>query len=179
MKITNLKTKFTSVLFLIFLIPKFLIAQNKTLTTTITLKQVRVDAMKISSLKKEIPYSVSVLDFKENQKLFQQLSLQEYLEGVPGLFSLNANNYAQDIRISLRGFGARSAFGIRGIKIVIDGIPETTPDGQGQIDNVPLGLIENIEVLRGPQASFYGNASGGIISIKTIDSLSENKNIFN
>ena len=82
MKITNLKTKFTSVLFLIFLIPKFLIAQNKTLTTTITLKQVRVDAMKISSLKKEIPYSVSVLDFKENQKLFQQLSLQEYLEGV-------------------------------------------------------------------------------------------------
>jgi iron complex outermembrane receptor protein len=178
LKITNLKTKFTSVLFLIFLIPKFLIAQNKTLTTTITLKQVRVDAMKISSLKKEIPYSVSVLDFKENQKLFQQLSLQEYLEGVPGLFSLNANNYAQDIRISLRGFGARSAFGIRGIKIVIDGIPETTPDGQGQIDNVPLGLIENIEVLRGPQASFYGNASGGIISIKTIDSLSENKNIF-
>ena len=92
--------------------------------------------------------------------------------------SLNANNYAQDLRISLRGFGARSAFGIRGIKIIIDGIPETTPDGQGQIDNVPLGLIEKIEVLRGPQASFYGNAAGGVISIKTIDSLSENKNIF-
>ena len=122
--------------------------------------------------------SISVLNFKENQKLFQQLSLQEYLEGVPGLFSLNANNYAQDLRISLRGFGARSAFGIRGIKIIIDGIPETTPDGQGQIDNVPLGLIEKIEVLRGPQASFYGNAAGGVISIKTIDSLSENKNIF-
>jgi iron complex outermembrane receptor protein len=134
--------------------------------------------MKISSLKKEAPYSISVLNFKENQKLFQQLSLQEYLEGVPGLFSLNANNYAQDLRISLRGFGARSAFGIRGIKIIIDGIPETTPDGQGQIDNVPMGLIEKIEVLRGPQASFYGNAAGGVISIKTIDSLSENKNIF-
>tara|TARA_B100001057_G_scaffold100752_1_gene97772 strand:+ start:2117 stop:4003 length:1887 start_codon:yes stop_codon:yes gene_type:complete len=134
--------------------------------------------MKISSLKKEVPYSISVLNFKENQKLFQQLSLQEYLEGVPGLFSLNANNYAQDLRISLRGFGARSAFGIRGIKIIIDGIPETTPDGQGQIDNAPLGLIEKIEVLRGPQASFYGNAAGGVISIKTIDSLSENKNIF-
>ncbi len=134
--------------------------------------------MKISSLKKEVPYSISVLNFKENQKLFQQLSLQEYLEGVPGLFSLNANNYAQDLRISLRGFGARSAFGIRGIKIIIDGIPETTPDGQGQIDNAPLGLIEKIEVLRGPQASFYGNAAGGVISIKTIDSLSEDKNIF-
>ncbi len=160
------------------IISEFLIGQNKTLTSTITLKQVRVEAMKISSLKEEIPYTVSVLNFKKNQKLFQQLSLQEYLEGVPGLFSLNANNYAQDLRISLRGFGARSAFGIRGIKIVIDGIPETTPDGQGQIDNIPLGLIENIEVLRGPQASFYGNASGGIISIKTIDSLSESKNIF-
>ena len=178
MKITNLKTIYQGVLFIILFIPLVLAAQNKTSTTTITLKQVRVEAMKISSLKKEAPYSISVLNFKENQKLFQQLSLQEYLEGVPGLFSLNANNYAQDLRISLRGFGARSAFGIRGIKIIIDGIPETTPDGQGQIDNAPLGLIEKIEVLRGPQASFYGNAAGGVISIKTIDSLSENKNIF-
>ena len=178
MKITNLKTIYQGVLFIILFIPLVLAAQNKTSTTTITLKQVRVEAMKISSLKKEVPYSISVLNFKENQKLFQQLSLQEYLEGVPGLFSLNANNYAQDLRISLRGFGARSAFGIRGIKIIIDGIPETTPDGQGQIDNAPLGLIEKIEVLRGPQASFYGNAAGGVISIKTIDSLSENKNIF-
>ena len=178
MKITNLKTIYQGVLFIILFIPLVLAAQNKTSTTTITLKQVRVEAMKISSLKKEVPYSISVLNFKENQKLFQQLSLQEYLEGVPGLFSLNANNYAQDLRISLRGFGARSAFGIRGIKIIIDGIPETTPDGQGQIDNAPLGLIEKIEVLRGPQASFYGNAAGGVISIKTIDSLSENKNVF-
>ena len=178
MKITNLKTIYQGVLFIILFIPLVLAAQNKTSTTTITLKQVRVEAMKISSLKKEVPYSISVLNFKENQKLFQQLSLQEYLEGVPGLFSLNANNYAQDLRISLRGFGARSAFGIRGIKIIIDGIPETTPDGQGQIDNAPLGLIEKIEILRGPQASFYGNAAGGVISIKTIDSLSENKNIF-
>jgi len=178
LKITNLKTIYQGVLFIILFIPLVLAAQNKTSTTTITLKQVRVEAMKISSLKKEVPYSISVLNFKENQKLFQQLSLQEYLEGVPGLFSLNANNYAQDLRISLRGFGARSAFGIRGIKIIIDGIPETTPDGQGQIDNAPLGLIEKIEVLRGPQASFYGNAAGGVISIKTIDSLSENKNIF-
>jgi iron complex outermembrane receptor protein len=174
----NLKTIYQGVLFIILFIPLIAFAQNKTSTTTITLKQVRVEAMKISSLKKEAPYSISVLNFKENQKLFQQLSLQEYLEGVPGLFSLNANNYAQDLRISLRGFGARSAFGIRGIKIIIDGIPETTPDGQGQIDNVPMGLIEKIEVLRGPQASFYGNAAGGVISIKTIDSLSENKNIF-
>ena len=178
MKITNLKTIYQGVLFIILFIPLVLAAQNKTSTTTITLEQVRVEAIKISSLKKEAPYSISVLNFKENQKLFQQLSLQEYLEGVPGLFSLNANNYAQDLRISLRGFGARSAFGIRGIKIIIDGIPETTPDGQGQIDNAPLGLIEKIEVLRGPQASFYGNAAGGVISIKTIDSLSENKNIF-
>ena len=76
--------------------------------------------------------------------------MQEYLISVPGLFTQNANNYAQDLRISLRGFGARAAFGIRGIKIIVDGIPETTPDGQGQLDNLPLGMLKNFEVLRDP-----------------------------
>ena len=92
---------------------------------------------------------------------------------MPSLFIQNANNFAQDLRISLRGFGARSAFGIRGIKIIIDGIPETTPDGQGQLDNLPLGLLKSFEVLRGPSASLYGNASGGVIYLNTIDQLEE------
>ncbi|MEM7574109.1 MAG: TonB-dependent receptor [Bacteroidota bacterium] len=96
-----------------------------------------------------------------------QQSLQENLGLIAGLFSQNANNYAQDLRISIRGFGARSAFGIRGIKLIVDGIPETTPDGQGQIDNLPLGLINSLEVYRGPLASLYGNAAGGIISLST------------
>jgi len=159
------------------LISNNLIAQKSSSTTTITLNEISVEALKIETLKKKVPYSISVLDFKKIQKINQQLSLQEYIESVPGLFSLNANNYAQDLRISIRGFGARSAFGIRGIKIIVDGIPETTPDGQGQIDNIPIGLINKIEVLRGPSASFYGNAAGGVISINTIDSLSGKSNI--
>ena len=159
------------------LISNNLIAQKSSSTTTITLNEISVEALKIETLKKKVPYSISVLDFKRIQKINQQLSLQEYIESVPGLFSLNANNYAQDLRISIRGFGARSAFGIRGIKIIVDGIPETTPDGQGQIDNIPIGLINKIEVLRGPSASFYGNAAGGVISINTIDSLSGKSNI--
>ena len=153
-----------------------LIAQNLSSTSTITLNDVSVEAFKIETLKNKAPYSISVLDFSKTQRISQQLSLQEYIEGIPGLFSLNANNYAQDLRISIRGFGARSAFGIRGIKIIIDGIPETTPDGQGQLDNIPVGLINKIEVLRGPSASIYGNASGGVIYINTLDSLSGESN---
>lgn len=159
-------------LFLIF-VPYCLKSQKLTSTSTITLEEVQINSIKISSKKKEVPLSISKLNFKKTQKIFQQLSLQEYLEGVPGLFSLNSNNYAQDLRVSIRGFGARSAFGIRGINIVVDGIPETTPDGQGQIDNVPLGLIENIEIIRGPSASLYGNAAGGVILINTIDKTSK------
>lgn len=104
-----------------------------------------------------------------DQKLYQQLSLQEYLTKHPGLFSQNANNFAQDLRISIRGFGARSAFGIRGVKLLVDGVPETTPDGQGQLDNLDLNSISNIEVIRGPNAALYGNAAGGTIHIYTQD----------
>ena len=64
---------------------------------------------------------------------------------------------------------------IRGVKIIVDGIPETTPDGQGQVDNIPLGLLSRLEVLRGPSASLYGNAAGGVLYLKTLDSLQGNK----
>ena len=77
----------------------------------------------------------------------------------------NRYNFAQDLRISLRGFGARSSFGIRGIKILVDGIPETLPDGQGQVDSIDLGATRQIEVLRGPSSSLYGNASGGVVNV--------------
>ena len=108
---------------------------------------------------------------RQLQETRQQLSLQEYISQTPGLFSLNANNFAQDLRISIRGFGARSAFGIRGVKIIVDGIPETTPDGQGQIDNLNLSSIRNIEILRGPSSALYGNASGGVINISTQEKI--------
>ncbi|MEZ4992556.1 MAG: TonB-dependent receptor [Saprospiraceae bacterium] len=81
--------------------------------------------------------------------------------------------HAQDLRISIRG-SARSAFGIRGVKIVVDGIPETTPDGQGQIDNLNIGIIDRMEVLKGPSSALYGNASGGVIQIHTRENFDRN-----
>ncbi len=98
-------------------------------------------------------------------KLSQGTSVNDYLQAVPGLFTLSPDNYAQDTRITSRGFGARSSFGIRGIKIWVDEIPETTPDGQSQLDNLDFNLIDDIEVLRGPNAALYGNVSGAMIKI--------------
>ena len=151
-------------------------AQNQSALATITLSEVALQAPKTETPRNQLPFSLSVQSVDEFQKIYQQLSLQEYLVAVPGLFTQNANNYAQDLRISLRGFGARAAFGIRGIKIIVDGIPETTPDGQGQLDNLPLGLLSSVEVLRGPSASLYGNASGGVLYLNTLDQL-ENETI--
>ena len=158
-------------LVVLFFMSEFVGAQNTSLTSTITLQEVSLKVSKLDTPRSALPFSLSVINLNEVQALHQQLSLQEYLGAVPGLFSLNANNYAQDLRISIRGFGARAAFGIRGIKIIVDGIPETTPDGQGQLDNLPLGLLQNLEVLRGPSASLYGNASGGVLYLNTLDRL--------
>mgnify|MGYP005988249157 FL=1 len=151
-------------------------AQNQSALATITLSEVALQAPKTETPRNQLPFSLSIQSVDEFQKIYQQLSLQEYLVAVPGLFTQNANNYAQDLRISLRGFGARAAFGIRGIKLIVDGIPETTPDGQGQLDNLPLGLLSSVEVLRGPSASLYGNASGGVLYLNTLDQL-ENETI--
>jgi len=150
--------------------------QKLSSTATITLHEVDLQAPKTGTFRNKLPFSLSAQDVSSFQAIYQQLSLQEYLGSVPGLFSQNANNYAQDLRISLRGFGARAAFGIRGIKIIVDGIPETTPDGQGQLDNLPLSLLKSFEVLRGPSASLYGNAAGGVIYLNTLDQL-ENQSI--
>jgi iron complex outermembrane receptor protein len=93
------------------------------------------------------------------------LGLDEALARVPGVFMQNRYNFAQDLRISIRGFGARAQFGIRGVKVLVDGIPETLPDGQGSVDSIDLGATSQIEVIRGPSSSLYGNASGGVISL--------------
>ena len=138
-------------------------AQEDTLNALID--EIEVRATRISTSPLQQPYSLATYNASPLQETRQQLSLQEYLYQIPGLFSLNANNYAQDLRISIRGFGARAAFGIRGVKIVVDGIPETTPDGQGQIDNLNVGIVERLEVLKGPSAALYGNASGGVIQV--------------
>lgn len=90
-------------------------------------------------------------------------NVSESLQRVPGVVALNRQNYAQDLQISSRGFGARAQFGVRGIRLLQDGIPLTMPDGQGQPSLFDLDGLQRIEVLRGPLTTLYGNASGGII----------------
>lgn len=165
--------KYVHTLLALLLSTMYLAAQRDTLES-ITLEEVEITALRIATSPLQQPFSIATYRAGTLQETRQQLSLQEYLFQVPGLFSLNANNYAQDLRIAIRGFGARSAFGIRGIKIIVDGIPETTPDGQGQIDNLNIGLIDRIEVLKGPSSALYGNASGGVIQIHTREDFDRN-----
>ena len=94
-----------------------------------------------------------------------QVNLSEALVRVPGITVLNRQNYAQDLQLSIRGFGSRSTFGIRGVRLIVDGIPATMPDGQGQASTVSLGSAGRIEVLRGPLAQLYGNAAGGVVQV--------------
>ena len=141
--------------------------EEKDSLLTVNLEEVEVSALRAKVNKFNAPLSLTVQAISPNWT-GPSRSLQEYLTAIPGVFTLNSSNYAQDLRISIRGFGARAGFGIRGIKLVVDGIPETTPDGQGQIDNLPLSLIREISVIRGPSALRYGNASGGVIAINTL-----------
>ena len=129
------------------------------------LEEIVVQATRMSRPLDSVPAAISVVSQAQIQLGRQQLGLDEALNRVPGVFMQNRYNFAQDLRVSIRGFGARSAFGIRGVKILVDGIPETLPDGQGQVDSIDLGAAQQIEVLRGPSSSYYGNASGGVISV--------------
>ncbi|GIX48259.1 MAG: TonB-dependent receptor [Candidatus Tectimicrobiota bacterium] len=133
------------------------------------LPPVVVTAPRVATPLLEVPAAISVVEQEAIQLGQQTIGLDEALGRVPGVFPQNRFNFAQDLRLSIRGFGARAAFGIRGIKILVDGIPETLPDGQSQVDSLDLGSAQRIEVLRGPTSALYGNASGGVISILTED----------
>jgi iron complex outermembrane receptor protein len=91
------------------------------------------------------------------------------LRGVPGVLARNRHNHAQDEQLSIRGFGTRATFGIRGVRLYVDGVPATLPDGQGQVSHFPLAAAARIEVLRGPFSALYGNAAGGVIALTTLD----------
>jgi len=114
-----------------------------------------------------VPASVSVLQRDTLQNAGLQVNLSESLQRVPGVSVLNRQNHAQDLQLSIRGFGARSTFGIRGVRLLVDGIPATMPDGQGQASAIALSSIGRIEVLRGPLAQLYGNAAGGVVQLFT------------
>ena len=159
---------------LIFLIISFFSFSQNQSNDSIQLKEVIVSITKLKDSLINTPFSISSKNYSNFQNYTQQFNLSEYIENIPGVFISNDHNYAQDSRISIRGFGSRANFGIRGIKLIVDGVPETTPDGQTQIDNLNLEIINKIEVIRGIGSSLYGNSSAGIIKIQTIGEINNN-----
>jgi iron complex outermembrane receptor protein len=117
----------------------------------------------------DTPASVDVVSGEQLHDAQLLVNMSEPLVRIPGVVALNRQNYAQDLQISVRGFGARSTFGVRGIRLYSDGIPATAPDGQGQVSHFDLATGGRVEVLRGPFSALYGNSSGGVISIFTAD----------
>ena len=116
----------------------------------------------------ETPLSISVVSAEEILDGRPAETLDLALQLVPGVLAQSGRNFAQDSRISIRGYGARAAFGVRGIKLLVDGVPNTLPDGQSELDSIELAFVERIEVVRGPVSSLYGGGAGGVISISTL-----------
>ena len=129
--------------------------------------EVLVQSGRLAQKQFDTPATVRVIDGEAIRNAGAQVNLSEALAQVPGVVALNRNNYAQDLQISIRGFGSRAAFGLRGIRLITDGIPATTPDGQGQASTVSLTSADRIEVLTGPLAQLYGNSAGGVIQTWT------------
>jgi iron complex outermembrane receptor protein len=117
----------------------------------------------------DLPVAIDRVDRDVIREDKPQVNLSESLNRVPGVVVQNRQNYAQDLQISSRGFGSRATFGVRGLRLLADGIPATMPDGQGQAATFSLGSADRIEVMRGPFSSLYGNAAGGVIQIFTAD----------
>ncbi len=161
MKIALLRQ--TSLLMLPAMFPFAALAANSTSNTMVV--SAAPAATGLSEL--DTPAAVSVVSGDDMRHAAPRVNLSENLTSVPGLQIQNRQNYAQDLQISVRGFGSRSTFGLRGIRMYVDGIPATMPDGQGQTSNIDIGSIDHIDVLRGPFSALYGNSSGGVINVET------------
>jgi iron complex outermembrane receptor protein len=133
-------------------------AQNDAITVTGT----RVERPSL-----QVPASIDRIEAEDIRFARPQINLSEALGRVPGISVQNRQNYAQDLQISSRGFGGRSTFGVRGLRLITDGIPASFPDGQGQVSHFDLSSAARIEVLRGPFSVLYGNAAGGVINLLT------------
>ncbi|MBC9229351.1 TonB-dependent receptor [bacterium SPL81] len=127
---------------------------------------IKVEATRTDTSYMETPASIFRVDMPQNDQS-AQVNLTEVVKGIPSVQLRNRENYAQDLQLSMRGFGARSTFGVRGIRLYTDGIPATMPDGQGQTSNIDLSSLSHLEVLTGPFSSLYGNSSGGAILATT------------
>ncbi len=134
-----------------------------------TLDPVVVTGSRVEAQSFDLPFSIDVVEMGEVQAGNLGVNASEALGRVPGLVVQNRQNYAQDLQISIRGFGSRAAFGVRGIKLIADGIPASTPDGQGQAATFNLDTAERIEVMRGPFSTIYGNHAGGVIQLFSRD----------
>ena len=141
-------------------------------------EEVVITATRANSKLSEIPFSVNTIN-KDQIEKGQYLNLDESLNQVPGLYFSNRYNYSRDLRMSIRGFGARSNFGIRGIQVFIDGIPSTTPDGQTVLDDLDLSIVNQIEILRGTSSALYGSSSGGVVNIITESGIDYGGGSFN
>lgn len=139
----------------------------------VTLNPVVVTGSRVETDSFDLPFSVDSVDMREARRANIGVNLSESLGAVPGLVIQNRQNFAQDLQISIRGFGARSAFGVRGVKLIADGIPASNPDGQGQAATFNLDTAERVEVMRGPFSTIYGNHAGGVIQLFSRDGRGE------
>lgn len=133
------------------------------------LPAVKVNAIRLGIPPFDVPASISVVYIDPGSTGQPGVNFSEVLTGVPGILARDRQDYAQDEQVSIRGYGARATFGVRGIRIYMDGIPATLPDGSGQISAFNLDSADRVEVLRGPFSVLYGNAAGGVIQIDTAD----------
>lgn len=145
------------------------ILAEETSTAKIITTPVVVTATRTEQNSFDLPVAIDVVEKKDIQDGQLQMTLSESLIRVPGITAQNRTQSAQDPQISTRGFGSRSSFGVRGIRVYVDGIPLTMPDGQGQPGIADLSAIKSIEVMRGPFSALYGNSSGGVIQLLTED----------
>jgi iron complex outermembrane receptor protein len=151
------------------LLPWLIGAPLSALGETTELSTIVVTATRIAEDSRDLPISIDRIDAQTIRSGQLQVNLSESLMTVPGVSAQSRQNYAQDLQLSVRGFGARSSFGVRGVRLYSDGIPGTMPDGQGQFSQFDLSTADHIEVMRGPFSALYGNSSGGVISVFTED----------
>lgn len=157
-------TRLTVVLAAAF--PGHLMAET---TPLVTLDSVVVTGSRVEHSSFDLPAAVDVVDASRIGADQARVNASEALAAVPGINVANRQNYAQDLQISSRGFGARSAFGVRGVRLIADGIPASMPDGQGQAASFNLDRAERLEVMRGPMSAVYGNSAGGVIQMFSRD----------
>lgn len=151
-----------------FILLLSVLAQAPDTTRPARLAEVVVTVTRTAESLQRLPAAASVVERDRIRGAQATLGLDETLNALPGVYVANRYNYSFDQRLSMRGFGSRAPFGTRGVKILLDGIPQTTPDGQSQFTNLELGTIGRIEVLRGSASSLYGNAAGGAIVLSSV-----------